>query len=264
MTYEIIDFHTHPFVDRATNICSHQDYLKMSPERTPEYLKGLGISRICGSVLCRNTPEHSVYASPWEMVSESNRLALELRRQYGDFYIPGFHVHPDYRKESCAEIEKMHAAGFCLIGELVPYTHGWEDYSCKAFDEILEVATHYQMVVSFHSSDNDRMDEMVRKHRDTVFVAAHPGEYGNFSRHLKRMEMSENYYLDLSGTGLFRHGLLRHGIDAFGAQRFLFGSDYPICNPAMFLGGVLLDTDISEEEKALILAGNAKRLLRLE
>ena len=82
-------------------------------------------------------------------------------------------------------------------------------------------------------------------------------------RHLNRMKISENYYLDLSGTGLFRHGMLRHGIDEVGAERFLFGSDYPTCNPAMFLGGVILDTSISEEEKTLILAGNAQRLLQL-
>jgi len=158
----------------------------------------------------------------------------------------------------------MHGLGIKLIGELVPYVHGWSDYSCEAFDEILRVATGYGMVVNFHSMDNDQMDEMVRKHPDTVFVAAHPGEYENYLRHLNRMRMSENYYLDLSGTGLFRHGMLRHGIDEFGAERFLFGSDYPICNPAMFIGGVALDGLLTEEEKQLIFAGNAKRLLRLE
>jgi predicted TIM-barrel fold metal-dependent hydrolase len=120
------------------------------------------------------------------------------------------------------------------------------------------------MVVNFHSMDEDQMDAMVRKHPSTVFVAAHPGEYNNFLRHLNRMKMSENYHLDLSGTGLFRHGMLRRGIDECGAERFLFGSDFPTCNPAMFLGGVLLDTDISEEEKRLILAENAKRLLSIE
>lgn len=263
MQYEIIDFHTHPFFDPATNICPHQTYLNMSAESTVDYLKGLGISRICGSVLCRNIENISYYENPWEMIAESNNRALELQKQYDGFYIPGFHVHPDYVAESCAEIERMHKLGICLMGELVPYMHEWSDYSCKAFDEILDVATQYEMVVNFHSMGNDQMDEMVRKHPDTVFVAAHPGEYNDYMRHLNRMRMSKNYYLDLSGTGLFRHGMLRRGIDDFGAERFLFGSDYPTCNPAMFIGGVALDTLISEEEKALIFAGNAKRLLRL-
>lgn len=258
--YEIIDFHTHPFDDCDTNICSHQEYLNMTSESTAEYLKGLGISKICGSVIYRGAEKDS---DPWEWIAESNRRALALKEQYGDFYIPGFHVHPDYVKESCAEIEKMHKLGVHLIGELVPRRYGWSDYSAKAFDEILDAATAYGMVVNFHSMDDDQMDEMVRKHPNTVFVAAHPGEYDKYMRHLERMKMSENYHLDLSGTGLFRHGMLRHGIDLFGAERFIFGSDYPTCNPAMFIGGVAVDTQLSDEEKKLILAGNAKRLLQM-
>ena len=77
------------------------------------------------------------------------------------------------------------------------------------------------------------------------------------------MKMSENYYLDLSGTGLFRHGMLRYGINMFGAERFIFGSDYPTCNPAMFIGGIVMDTLISEDEKKMIFAENVKRLLCL-
>ena len=264
MPCEIIDFHTHPFTDRATNICAHKEHLEMSAANTVDYLKGLGISKICGAVLCRNIPGVSHYDTLWEAISDSNNRALALQKQYPDFYVPGFHVHPDYVKESCDEIEKMHKLGIRLIGELVPYLHGWEDYSCKAFDEILDVATQYNMVVNLHSMDEDQMDEMVRKHPNTVFVAAHPGEYQNYMRHLNRMKLSENYHLDLSGTGLFRHGMLRRGINEFGAERFLFGSDYPTCNPAMFIGGIALDTLISDEEKAMIFAGNAKRLLGLK
>jgi len=266
MQYEIIDFHTHPFNDYATNICAHKEYDNISVESMVEYLKGLGISRICGSVLCRNVQDISRYDNIWEMIVDSNKRALELQQRYGDFYIPGFHVHPDYVQESCDEIEKMHKQGVRLIGELVPYMYGWSDYSCKAFDEILDVATQYEMVVNLHTMTrgHEQMDEMVRKNPNTVFVAAHPGEYNSYMRHMNRMKMSKNYYLDLSGTGLFRHRMLRHGIDAFGVDRFIFGSDYPTCSPAMFIGGVALDTLIGEDEKAMIFAGNAKRLLGLE
>lgn len=263
LSYEIIDFHMHPFDDDVTNFCSHKEYCNMSAECTVSYMKGLGFSKICGSVICRNIGQDVSYTNEWEMIADSNRRALILKEQYGDFYIPGFHVHPGYVKESCEEIEKMSKLGIRLIGELVPYIHGWHDYSCKEFDEILEVATGYNMIVSFHSLDDDRMDEMVRKHPDTILVAAHPGEYSTYIRHLKRMKMSENYYLDLSGTGLFRHGMLRHGIDELGPERFLFGTDYPVCNPAMYIGGVLLDSLLTEEEKAMILGGNAKKLLGL-
>lgn len=256
MNHEIIDFHTHPFAGAETNICQYKDG---GMEDTVAYLKEMGISRICGSVICKTSED----MSPWEAIRESNRLALVLRERYGDFYVPGFHVHPDYVTESCQEIEKMYALGVRLIGELVPYVHGWRDYSCKAFDEILDTAAQYGMVISFHAIDDDNMDTMVRKHPNTLFVAAHPNEKQGYLRHLERMKLSENYHLDLSGTGLFRHRMLRHGIDTCGVHRFLFGTDYPVCNPAMFIGGVTLDSLLTENEKQQILSGNAKHLLGL-
>ena len=257
MAYEIIDFHTHPFPDPAANINSYKDEETLD---TVAYLRGLGISRICGSVIYRLRPGEDT----WEVIRACNNAALDLREKYGGFYVPGFHVHPGYVRKSCEEIERMHKEGVNLIGELVPYLHGWEDYSCAAFDEILDTAAQYNMVVSFHSCENDeQMDTMIRRHPNTVFVAAHPGEYPAYQRHLARIRMSKNYYLDLSGTGLFRYRMLRHGIDTCGVHRFLFGSDYPTCSPAMFIGGVALDTLLTDEEKTQVFSENAKRLLKL-
>ena len=133
MQYEIIDFHTHPFTDDATNICAHKEYCNMSAENTVSYLKSLGISKICGSVICRNIGNTVLYANNWEMIADSNVRCLALWEKYGDFYVPGFHVHPDYVKESCDEIEKMHKLGFniesanwfptCTVGVIIPVKH---------------------------------------------------------------------------------------------------------------------------------------------
>ncbi len=258
--YEIIDFHTHPFLSERTNICSHREHCRMSATETRRTLETLGISRICGSVIGRGLPVPEEDGE-WGRIKYCNDEALALRAIYGDFYIPGFHIHPDYVRESCEEIERMSQLNVRLVGELVPYWHGWKDYSCKALSQILDVCEQYSMVVSFHSMGEDAMDAMVREHPKITFVAAHPGEYGEFLRHMERMRLNDNYYLDLSGYGIFRHGMLRHAIDKHGAHRFLFGSDYPTCNPAMYIGGVLLDDLISEREKEMIFSENAKRIL---
>lgn len=258
MEFEIIDFHTHPFNETAENICMYP--LNCVSCCDIEYLKSLGISHICGSVLDakKNFPEGYTI---WDRLKYSNNTALELAVKYDGYYIPGFHVHPDFVRESCEEIERMSKIGVKLIGELVPYMDGWSDYSCKQFDEILDVARMYNMIVNFHTMDNDQIDAMVKKHPDVIFVAAHPGEKGNALRHFERMKMSENYYLDISGTGLFRHGMLRCGIDMVGSERFLFGSDFPVCSPAMNIGAILLDPLYSDYEKENIFSKNAKRLL---
>ena len=49
-----------------------------------------------------------------------------------------------------------------------------------------------------------------------------------------------------------------------GIHRFLFGSDYPTCSPAMYIGGVALDPLLTDAEKQQIFSGNAKRLLGID
>ncbi|HBE14581.1 MAG TPA: hypothetical protein DCY74_10465 [Clostridiales bacterium] len=193
--FEIIDFHTHPFLTDGQNICNHKAVIPMTTASSKEYLQGLAIHKICGSVV--STDCYTEPGDMWKKIQRNNASAYALQERYGDFYIPGIHVHPLFVKESCEEIEKAAKAGVRLIGELVPYLDGWKEYDDPAFLEILDVAEVYHMVVSFHSSDEDKMDNMVKSHPDLTFVAAHPGEYSAFMRHLERMKHSENYHLDL-------------------------------------------------------------------
>ena len=72
----------------------------------------------------------------------------------------------------------------------------------------------------------------------------------------------DNVYLDISGTGLFRYGMLKHLVSSVGAERILFGSDYPICNPNMYIAGVEFEK-LTDHEKDLIFAENAKKLLKI-
>lgn len=263
MAYEIIDFHTHPFEDREHNICAHAEFCGMSAENTKQVFDGLGISRICGSVVRWGRESDR---SVWDKIRENNDSALRLRDFYGDFYIPGFHVHPGFAEESLAEIDRMDREGVKLVGELVPYFDKWGDlkYDSEEFSILLDEIGKRGMIVSFHSQDEDAMDRMVSAHPDVTFVAAHPGEYTEFMRHIRRAKLSGNYYIDLSGYGVFRYGMLRRAIDELGAEKVLFGSDFPTCSPAMYLGAVTMDGLITGQEREMILSGNAKRLLGLK
>ena len=231
----------------------------MTKEGIRATFDGLGIEMICGSVIVRKKE-----LSVWENIKTSNDAALELREFFGEFYYPGFHIHPDFIPESLAEIRRFGEKGFRLVGELVPYIHGWSDFSRKDFSYLLDACREHNMIVNIHTSDGDTVDKMVENHKDLTIVMAHPGEYASYMAHLNRMRVSENYYVDLSGTGLFRHAMLARGVKEMGAERFLFGSDYPTCNPAMFVGGVALDDLISPEDKEKILYSNAKKLLGLQ
>ncbi len=254
MSFEIIDFHTHPFIKQEDNLCFYKESLEIDKDIFLEDTERAGISKFCGSVICRNM------SNGFESLKEANRESLKLREMYGGKYIPGFHVHPDYVEESISEVEFAAQNGVKIIGELVPYMHGWEDYSCKGFSEILNTVAKHNMIVSVHTINFEQMEKMASEHKDIKFVFAHPGQREDALTHIRIMKKCENVYLDLSGTGLFRYGLLRHLSKEGLIERVLFGTDYPICNPVMYVNGVLGER-IPDHEKELILGGNAKRIL---
>lgn len=255
MSRQIIDFHTHPFLRAADSACMYKEGCPADWLQAGEYLRQLGVQTICGSVV---GPGES-----WAQIARLNEQALQLREHYGEFYVPGFHIHPDYIEDSLAEIERMAGLGVTLMGELVPYMHKWK-LSHPGIVPLLAAAERYGMVVNFHSTNvaDEVIEPLLAQFPGLTFVAAHPGEPESFARHLGRMKRFENYYLDLSGGGLGRMGLLRRGIDRVGKERFLFGTDFPVCPPAMYVGVVESDPFLTEEEKNAVFFENAQRILK--
>lgn len=254
----IIDFHTHPYLSREEFYCFYPDCFTPSAEQCVSDVKSAGITHICGSVIMKKK-----YEGGFDYIKDCNDRAFEIKKQMGDFYTAGLHIHPDFVKCSIEEIELRHKQGFGLIGELVPYMHGWSDYSRKDLGEILEAAGHYRLPVSFHTigSEQKEMDRMIEAHPEVTFIAAHPGDKEQFLLHLERIKKHENFYLDLSGTGIFRYGLIAHGVKEVGSERLIFGTDYPICNPRMYVQAVYQEP-ISEEDVENILFKNASKIIK--
>lgn len=259
MNTKIIDFHTHPFISPNENICAHKDIIAMDKAYSLSVFDSLGISKFCGSVITKAQDGETL----WDNVKKDNDLALELKKFYGDRYVLGFHVHPNYLENSIKEIDRMHALGHNLVGELVPYYHGWNSYQEKNFEDIVDYASQKGMVISLHTMDDEGLDNLVKRHKNAIIVGAHPGEYQGIARHIERAKLSDNYYIDLSGTGVFRYGAIKKLISGFGAHRVIYGSDYPTCSPACILGAITLESSITQSEKECILYKNAKDILKL-
>lgn len=246
----VVDFHVHPFRDASHCLNFYperQDFTNLRRE-----LEEAGISRICGSVLQWEKPQS------FSDLRALNREALALWEILGDFYTPGFHIHPAYPRESCEEVEFMRSRGVTLMGELVPYLHGWGDFDKGNLCEILEAAQG--MVCCYHTPWDFDMGPILSAFPHITFVAAHPGDRDRVEEHIALMKKHENLYLDLSGTGLFRLGLLKHLVTQVGAERILFGTDYPICNPRMYVQAVYGE-DISDRDREKIFSENAHRIL---
>ena len=262
---QVIDFHIHPYRDISESLCMYSEDFYLTPEEARRDLEEAGIGRVCGSVI------RAGYRGPvngFEDIRRLNDAALEMRERWGDYYTPGFHVHPAYLKESLEEVERMHREGVKLVGELVPYIHGWKemghDYGSEALREILARAGEYGMPVSFHTMPElkEQMERMIAGNPGVTFVAAHPGQKADYLMHVERMKKYPNLLLDISGTGLFRYGLLASAVKTIGANRLLFGTDYPISNPRMYVQAVFGE-HISQEDMEKIFWKNTRKLLGL-
>lgn len=256
---EIIDFHMHPYLSERDFSGMYGETYFPDSAKMAEDIRRSGITHICGSVIERGA---DVPGEGFAHIQSLNRRALQLKEELGDYYTPGFHVHPGYVKESCEEIAFMHDKGVRLVGELVPYMHGWKDYSNRDFAEILDTIEQYDMIVSYHTvlDEQEEMEKMIATHPKITFVAAHPGEKEGFIQHIERMKKYKNAYLDISGTGLFRYGMLAYGVKEIGAERILFGTDYPICNPLMYVQAVMQEP-VTDRDREYIFNRNARRLL---
>ena len=117
---------------------------------------------------------------------------------------------------------------------------------------------------------NKAFETAIVEGRKVIDFHIHP--YRNIGESL--CMYSEDFYLtpeearlDLERAGIgkvcgsvIRYGLLASAVKTVGADRILFGTDYPISNPRMYVQAVLGE-HISEEDMEQIFFRNAEKLL---
>ena len=253
---EIIDCHYHPALDAAT------DFNWFHPSGTViqqvETLKRAGVTRACGApVLWFKEP-----CTSFAPICRLNDQALALRDRFPDFYVPGIQVHPHFPDESCREIERCCGGeGVRWIGELVGYIMGYgAEYDTLPALSIFREAARYNAVVNVHCDALNVIESVCRQVLEVNFVLAHPG--GGKDEVLSRLDVlcrHPNLHFDLSGSGIDRYGLVSHIVRTAGVERLLFGTDYPINNPAVYVQGVKFET-LAPAARAAVFAGNFRRL----
>jgi len=251
----IIDAHAHPFLSKRDNTSFlYYGTGPKSPDDFVAQLRRAGITRACGSVI---RPLDGV---DFNEIRGLNDDAVEMARMFPDFFIPGMHINPSFPEESCREIERMRAQGVRFVGELVSYMMGHDGYAMRAAFPVYDLMQQLGMVLNIHPADESDTDILLRQFPRLQVILAHPGEKREYLLHLDRMMRFDNAHLDLSGTGLFRNGMLRYGIDRIGRDRFIFGTDYPICNPAMQVHGVMYE-ELTDDEREAVFSKNFLRLM---
>ncbi|MGN0871151.1 MAG: amidohydrolase family protein [Victivallales bacterium] len=255
--FEIIDAHTHPFLDYSSG-CIGSYGSPGSMEEFDREMKKVGIHRYAGAPLVRRP------VTDFAEILKLNQDALRIRDRFPS-YLPGMQVHGAFPEESCANLHVMRKEGIRYIGELVPYIMKTGTFDSKGMLTILQEAEKLNMVVNLHEGTEKEIRTVREYCPDLKVILAHPGESWGENSAKKRFELlnrHKNLYMDLSGYGIFRWNMIRYGIDRCGADRFIFGSDMPTCSAGMYLYGVFSE-NLTEQELRLILAENFKRLLDL-
>jgi len=256
MKYEVIDAHVHPFTpDCGKNIARFGH--PATTEAFFDELKSLGIVRCCGTFIV------TAASLSFSDVMKLNEAALALREKYPDFYVPGIHIHGGYPEESCRMLREFHKEGVRWIGELVNYSMPIGAYDSCGMMQIYETVSELGMVLNLHVSTPqlDALERVAQNFPRMNIVLAHPGD-ADFAQRLAVLQKHPNLHIDISGTGLFRWGCLRRLTDALGAERVIFGSDFPVCSPGMNLHGALCE-HLTERKFQLVLGGNFRRLTGL-
>ena len=252
-TIEVIDCHIHPGDnDTAVNWYG----IATDIPSQVEILKKAGISKACGSVI------KTIDGTSFDDIIALNDIALRMRDNYPEFYIPGVSIHPHFVKESCKEIDRCCGEnGVRWVGELVGYFMKYNDeYATESALEIMSHIATYNAVVNVHCSDIEVIEKLCTAVPNINIVLAHPG--GSRDDVVSRIDIvskHKNLFLDISGSGIERFGTIRKLVDTAGANKILFGSDFPINNPAGALHSLLLEP-LTEQEHKLILKDNFLRL----
>ena len=153
----------------------------------------------------------------------------------------GIKLHPDFQKfnidDECAE--KFYRAA---SGKLPILFHTGDD--------------------RYDYSKPERLVRMAKKYPELDFIAAHFGGYRCWGDHALYKGLSNVYFDTCSSLAFIDSAKAKEIIDALGADRFFFATDFPMWDTVGELER-FDKIDLTEEEREMIFSGNIKRLLKL-
>ena len=166
----------------------------------------------------------------------------------------------------------MDVKSFSLKGKVALVLGGAGDLG-RAIAETFSIAGA-QVIISSRKQENlDKVAaEITAKSKGKVVgIAGHLGKLETIKvlvdaimKDFKRIDIvaqNPNFYLDTSGYGHDRVGVLEYAVKTIGPDRVLFGSDFSINDPGTVIARIK-NAFLTEEQKQKIFSGNLLELLK--
>lgn len=172
-----------------------------------------------------------------ETCTENLEWQVEWIKSHPDRLIAYAPFNANAGQEALAMLERAFDAGISGIGELNPPAQAYT-YENETLAQALELAAQYGKAVNFHVTDPTSRDypgkietpfeslfAIAQRHPKTTFVFAHLAGMMN----LPLFRQLDNVYIDTAAAPLlYSEKIYQQAIDQIGADRILFGTDYPL------------------------------------
>jgi predicted TIM-barrel fold metal-dependent hydrolase len=275
-----IDFHTHIFPDKFINKRNelvHEDLSFSILYSSPE------ARLVNAETLIESMDENCVDISvavgfPWkseELFRQHNDCLLEAQAKYPE-RIRAFVCFDLSSEESADEFERCVKNGASGAGELAFYSDEPDDFAIENIRAVMKISEENRLPVLVHSNEPvghfypgkssftpAPAYNFAKQFPENRIVFAHWGG-GLFFYSLMKREVSDvmkNVYVDTAASPfLYRPEIYEIAVRLFGADRILFGSDYPLIKPSRYFDE-MKKSGISEEGIMKIKGMNAIKLL---
>lgn len=278
----IIDFHTHifpPYIDE-----NRGEYIKRDPcfgaLYSSEKAKLATADELIAS-MDRDGVDVSVIVnigwSSHELCLETNDYILESVSRYPERLVGFCAVQPNSTDETLKEIERCVKGGAKGIGELRPDTQQIDLNDDKIIAPFAEVLIKHSLILLVHASEPaghgypgkgavtpEILYPFINAHPGITLVCAHWGGGLPFYELMPEVgkALKNTYYDTAASPFLYKSEIYGQVNRLAGAEKILFGSDYPLLSQVRLIEEIR-ESDLSEDEKELVLSGNARKLLLL-
>ncbi len=200
-----------------------------------------------------------VFAITSDDYERANAEVAEIVARHADKLIGFARIHPERDKGKIERLLRRAVEDYGFRGIKV---HGGEALPTR---EVCEVAKSLNLPILVDIMGRvEVLPLLAAEFPEVNFVVAHLGSFADDWRVFQVMPFMlakfPNLYADTSGVRFIDH--LLEAIRVAGAKKMLFGSDGPLLHPGLELHKIRL-LKLPQEDEALILGENARRLLRL-
>ena len=213
-----------------------------------------------------------------EFCVETNDYILESIARYPKRLIGFCSVQPNSYEAAIDEIERCVKGGIKGVGEMRPDMQLLDLRDEEVMKPFIEVIAKHKLILLTHTSEPvgheysgkgsitpGMLYPFITSFPDLTIVCAHWGGGLPFYALMPEVKQAmTNVFFDTAASPLlYSPQVYNQVIQLVGADKILFGSDYPLLTPGRLLKEIN-SLDLPEETRSLILSGNAQRLLGIK